>query len=117
MEIDADLKTVICSLMEHKNRAPRVIVYCRSLDICADLYAHFHYELGDNSYYPPGSHKISINRLFGMFHANTPQYNKEARSIVYWKPIDCKVRKEPSSTRDHEVAAVRQYLENETRLP
>ena len=172
-EIETDLKTVICSLKERKNRAPRVVIYCRTLDICADLYAHFHYELGDDSYYPPGSHKISDNRLFGMFHANTPQYNKEvilesltqpdgivravfatvalgmginlrdvntiihyggtqsiddyfqesgrggrsgqsARSIVYWKPIDCKVRKEPSSTRDHEVAAVRQYLENET---
>ena len=47
------------------------------MDICADLYAHFRYELGDDSYYSSGSHKISDNRLFGMFHANTPQYNKE----------------------------------------
>ena len=76
-EIDTDMKTIICSLKEHKNKAPRVVVYCPTLDICADLYAHFHYELGNDSYYPPESHKISDNHLFGMFHANTPQYNKE----------------------------------------
>lgn len=34
--------------------------------------------------------------------------------IKNWKPVDCKIRKEPSSTQDHEVAAVRQYLENKT---
>jgi len=173
MDIDTDLNPVICSLKEKKQMAPRVIVYCRSLDMCADLYAHFHYELGIDSYYPPGADAISDNCLFGMFHANTPQHNKEvilksltkpdgvvrvvfatialgmgvnlrdvntiihyggpqsiddyfqgsgrggrsgqpARSIVYWKPIDCPKPKEPSSTRDHEVAAVRDYLENET---
>ncbi len=49
--------------------------YCQSLDTCADLYAHFHYELGEASYYPPGSLHLSDYRLFGMFHANTPQHN------------------------------------------
>lgn len=57
--------------------ADRVLVYCQSLNMCADLYAHFLYELGDKSYYPPGSEKVSDNRLFAMFHANTPQHNKE----------------------------------------
>ena len=33
---------------------PRLLVYCQSLDTCADLHAHFHYELGEASYYPPG---------------------------------------------------------------
>ena len=37
-----------------------------------------------------------------------------ARSIVYWKPIDCHPKKKLASTRDHEVAAVRHYLENDT---
>ena len=76
-EIDTDLKDVISSLKEHKSRAPRIIVYCRSLDVCANLYAHFHYELGDDSYYPSGADRISDHRLFGVFHANTPQHNKE----------------------------------------
>lgn len=171
-DIDADLKSVVDSLREFGIRAPRLIVYCRSLDMCANLYAHFHYELGDNSYYPPGSEQICSNRLFGMFHASTPANNKDiilkslvehegvvrvvfatvalgmgvnlkgvntiihygapqsiddyfqesgrggrsgecARSVVFWKRMDCPVKKELSSNRDHEVAAVRRYLENE----
>ena len=74
--IDDDMKDVVESLKRFKNCAPRVIVYCRTLDMCANLYAHFHYELGDSSYYLPGSEKISDNRLFGMYHANTPEHNK-----------------------------------------
>ena len=54
--------------------APCVIVYCHSLDMCVDLYAHFHYELGNNSYYPPGADATSDNHLLGMFHANTHQH-------------------------------------------
>ena len=71
------MKDVVESLKRFKNCAPRVIMYCRMLDVCANLYARFHYELGDSSYYPPGSEKISDNRLFGMYHANTPEHNKE----------------------------------------
>ena len=43
----------------------------------ADLYAHFHYKLGDNSYYPEGAEHISANRLFGMYHATTSTHNKK----------------------------------------
>ena len=162
---------MVVSLKELKNLAPRVLIYCRTLDVCADLYAHFHYELGDESYYPPGAEKVSDNRLFGMFHASTPQHNKEVilsslskpdgvvrvvfatvalgmginlrdvntvihygapssiedyfqesgrggrsgqqpKSIVYWKPVDCRVRKKIQSARDQEVADVRHYLES-----
>ena len=172
-DIESDMVDIVSSLRQHKNTTPRVIVYCRSLDMCANLYAHFHYELGDNSYYPPGSEKLSDHRLFGMFHANTPQHNKDvilrslaksdgvvrvvfatvalgmginlrdvntiihyeaphsiedyfqesgrggrsgeqARSVVYWKPVDCKMPKKVLSLQDKEVAAVRDYLENES---
>ena len=157
-DIDSDMKFIVTSLKQFKNRAPRVLVYCRSLDVCADLYAHFHYELGDESYYPKGVSKVSDNRLFGMYHANTPQHNKDvileslgksdgvvrvvfatvalgmgvnlkdinnvvhygapssiedyfqesgrggrsgapARSLIYWKPIHCPVKKVQSSLR------------------
>ena len=172
-DVESDLNGVVMSLKELKSMAPRVIIYCRTLDVCADLYAHFHFELGDGSYYPPGAEQVSDNRLFGMFHANTPQHNKEvilssltrpdgvvrvvfatvalgmginlrdvntiihygapqsiedyfqesgrggrsgepARSLVYWKPTDCRLKKQLESTRDQEVAAVRHYLENDT---
>ena len=54
-----------------------MVVYCRSLNMVADLYAHFLYTLGDDSYYPEGAQHISDNRLFGMYHANTSPHNKE----------------------------------------
>ena len=125
------------------------------------------------THYQPGVDKLSNNRLFGMFHANTPDHNKDvilkslnepdgvvrlvfatvalgmginlrdvntiihysapqsiddyfqesgrggrsgqhARSVVYWRATECPMRKVLSSTRDHEVAAVREYLQNET---
>ena len=172
-DIETDMEPLLHSLKEYKNGAPRTIVYCRSLNTCAELYAHFHYELGDDAYFPVRVTHISDNRLFAMFHANTPQHNKEvvlksmtqpnglvrivfatvalgmgvnlldtntvihygapqsiddyfqesgrggrsgdkARSIVYWKPMDCPLRKALTSTRDHEVASVRRYLENTT---
>lgn len=76
-DVDTDLKFVADSLKEQKVKAPRILLYCRSLDICANLYAHFHYELGDDSYFPPGCDRICSNRLFGMFHANAPEHNKQ----------------------------------------
>ena len=36
----------------------------------------------------------------------------QATSIVYWKPVDARVRKVFANQRDKEVAAVRKYLEN-----
>ena len=135
-------------------------MYCQSLDTCANLYAHFHYELGEASYHPPGSPHLSDHRLFGMFHSNTPEHNKEvilksllipngvvrvvfatvalgmgidlrdvntiihygaprsledyfqesgrggrsgedAVSTIFWKTVDCPVRKQPTTLRDH----------------
>ena len=43
--------------------------------MCADLYVHFLYTLGDKSY-PQHAPKISDNKLFAMFHSNTPEHNK-----------------------------------------
>ena len=76
-DIETDVQHLVQSLHELSNKSPHVIVYCRSLNSCADLYAHFHYVLGDNSYYPAGSPHFSDYRLFGMYHSNTPQYNKD----------------------------------------
>lgn len=75
--IDNDLLSVLTSLKELKSACPRVLVYCRSLDMCARLYAHFLYELGEDSYQPTGAEKVSKNRLFDMFHACTPSSVKD----------------------------------------
>ena len=51
-----------------------MIVHCPSPDVCSSLYALFNFEA---SYYPPAADHISDNRLFGMFHANTRQHQKD----------------------------------------
>ena len=75
--IEEDLEHLVAAVKQHRKKADRVIVYCRSLNVCADLYAHFHHTLGEACYYPQGSEKKSDNRLIGMYHANTPPHNKE----------------------------------------
>ena len=75
--IEEDLGHILEDVRANGVRAKRVIVYCRSLNMCSSLYAHFLYELKHASYYPPGAEEISDNRLFGMFHSNTPDHNKE----------------------------------------
>ena len=37
-----------------------------------------------------------------------------ARSVIFWKPSDCPIRKEPQSIRDRELIDIRKYLENST---
>lgn len=73
----SDLSSLATEFKENKTKMPRIIFYCRSLNLCADLYCFFLEKLGDDSYYPPGSPKLSENRLFGMYHSNTPAHNKE----------------------------------------
>ena len=59
-EIELDLLLLIDSLKQNKNNTSCVIVYCSSLNICSDIYATFHYELGQDSYYPCGSEQNSV---------------------------------------------------------
>lgn len=58
--VDAPCKNCILQIFEH-----------------ADLYAHFHYTLGNESYYPSGATKTCENRLFAMYRAHTPKHNRE----------------------------------------
>lgn len=76
-DVETDLDEVLSSLRMKAIAAPRVIVYCPSLNVCSELFAHFNYELGEASFYPLGADHVSDHRLFGMFHANTRQHQKE----------------------------------------
>ena len=76
-DIETDFAHIVDDLKANSVNAPRVIVYCRSLNSCADLYAHFLYKLGSSSYYPPGAAETASNRLFGMYHSNTSPNNKD----------------------------------------
>ena len=76
-DLESDFGDLVCSLQAKLVDTPRVIVYCQSLNTCSDLFAHFLFHLGPASYYPPGSAEVSDNRLFGMYHSCTSQYNKD----------------------------------------
>ena len=44
----------------------------------------------------------------------TGRSGEAAVSTIYWKYVDCPVRKQPRTLRDHELIAVRRYLVNVT---
>jgi superfamily II DNA helicase RecQ len=76
-DIEQDMSLLAAQLKATKVAMPRIVIYCRSLNLCSDLYGFFLAFLGDDSYYPPGATHISDNRLFGMYHAHTIPHNKK----------------------------------------
>ena len=80
--LETDLSESLSTLKEKQKDTLRVVVYCRTLMICADLFSHFSYEMGKSQYYPPSAPKLSENHLFGMFRASTPQHSKDVIVIM-----------------------------------
>ena len=80
--LETDLSESLSTLKEKQKDTLRVVVYCRTLMICADLFSLFSYEMGKSQYYPPSALKLSENNLFGMFHARTPQHSKDVIVIM-----------------------------------
>jgi ATP-dependent DNA helicase RecQ len=72
-------------------RCPRILVYCQTQSACLDLYAHFHYELGNKAYWPEGDRRVE-NRTVEMYHSCTPDSNKEIvlRSLEQYDGV-CRV--------------------------
>ncbi len=67
LTFSTDFSDLIVSLHQNQVQTPRLIVYCQSLNMCADLYAHFHFELGSSSYYPdPQYNKDVILKSLGV---------------------------------------------------
>ena len=73
-DLETDFSESLSTLKEKLKDTLRVVVYCRTLMICADLFSRFSYEMGKS--HPPSAPELSENRLFGMFHASTPQHSK-----------------------------------------
>ena len=172
-DISQDMSQLASRLKVTKVAMPKTLIYCRSLNLCSDLYEFFLAFLGNDSYYPQGADQISNNRLFGMFHAQTMPHNKQvimdsmlrvdglvrvvfatialgmgvnlvgvnnvihygapssmedyfqesgragragdaAKSTIYWKRIDAPKKQNLLNPRNAELAAVRQYLENDS---
>lgn len=75
--VEGDLDELLSALRKNTITTPRVIVYCPTRKEVAELYAHFHFDLGESSYHPPGAPHLCENRIIGMFHSDTPQNNKD----------------------------------------
>ena len=82
-DLETNFSESVSTLKEKQKDTLRVVVYCRTLMICADLFSHFSYEMGKSQYYPPS---VPENRLFGMFHASTPQHSKD---VIMGSLQDC----------------------------
>ena len=74
----------LSTLKEKQKYTLRVVVYCRTLMICADLFSRFSYEMGKSQYYPPSAPELSENCLFGMFHA------QRSKDVIMGSLQDCR---------------------------
>ena len=74
--IDEDLDSIVTDLTVNNIKAKCVLAYCQSLNMCSALYVHFLYTFEENSYYLSRTEQVSDNRLFGMYHSCTDEYNK-----------------------------------------
>ena len=88
-EPEADFSDLLSTIWEKLLSTPHVIVYYQTLMTCADLFAHFSYEIGSDQYYPTESSELSDNGLSGMFHARIPQHSKDV--IVNSRMGPCEV--------------------------
>ena len=86
-DLETDFSESLSTLKEKQKDTLRVVVYCRTLMICADLFSRFSYEMGKSQFYPPSAPELSENRLFG-FHATTPQHGKD---VIMGSLQDCDV--------------------------
>lgn len=78
-DIETDFLPLLDTLRRETVHTPRVLVYC---DTCADLYAHFHYELGNDSYYPPGSPTTGSLECFMLGLLNTTRCHDCSGHVV-----------------------------------
>ena len=81
-DLETNFSESLSTLKEKQTDTLRVVVYCRTLMICADLFSRFSYEMGKSQYYI----ELSENRRFGMFHASTPQHSKD---VILGSLQDC----------------------------
>lgn len=71
-------------MISSKSIAVDLIVFCRSISTCTNLYKLFICVLKEESYHPLGSPPTTENRIFAMFHARIDEDDKKTilKSLV-----------------------------------
>ena len=77
-EAEATFDWLTENLRKEHSALPRVLVFCRSISICACLYRFFLTMLQKESYEPVDSQPHTCNQLFAMFHARIDDDDKQA---------------------------------------
>jgi ATP-dependent DNA helicase RecQ len=76
-QISAIVQKIACELLQYKNKAERVLVYCRKLLDVASFYEHFEKALGTSFTYPTGKPNLAKYRLVDMYTRCTDAYVKQ----------------------------------------
>ena len=64
-DMETDFSESLSILKEKQKDTLRVVVYCRTFMICADLFSRCSYEMEKSLYYPLSAPELSDNRLLG----------------------------------------------------
>ena len=75
--IATTFRPILMRLKKERVKMPRIIIYCRKYEECADLYIYFRDELGETFTEPVKSPDLSKFRLVDMFTAITDREVKE----------------------------------------
>lgn len=77
ISIEENFQPVLEGLRSLRTKYPRTIVYCRTMEECANLYLYFQSNLGRDFYDPPGAPSLSKYRLVEMFTSCTDDHVKD----------------------------------------
>ena len=66
-DLDTDISESLSTLKEKQKDTLSVVIYCRTLMICADLFNRFSYEMGKSQYCPPSAPELSENRVLACY--------------------------------------------------
>ena len=84
-DLETDFSESLSTLKERQKDTLRVVVYCRTLMIYADLFSRFSYEMGKSQYYPPSAPELVkiVSLACFMLVQQRCNYGKFARLSWY----------------------------------
>lgn len=80
ISIESNFMDIVKGLRKHRNSYPRIIIYCRKVEECADLYIFFKNNVAQEFLHPVGAPLLSKYKLVEMFTSCTDEAIK--RQII-----------------------------------